>query len=51
MTIFEKLKLVKEMVTQLVFNWFLHNLLQRTFKLIETDLGKQQAVDADPKAI
>ena len=48
---FEKLKLVKEMVTQLVVNWFLHNLLQRTFKPIKTDLGKQQAVDADPKAI
>ena len=39
------------MVTQLVVNWFLNNLLKRTFKLIETDLGKQETVDVDPKAI
>ena len=51
MITFERLELVKQMVTQLVVNWFLHKLLKKTFKLIETDLGKQQAVDADPKAI
>ena len=46
MIIFEKLQQVKEMITQLVVCWTI--IISKT---IAIDLSKQQALDADPKAI
>ena len=43
MVTFEKVRLVKEMISQLVVN--------RYYKMIAVDLSKQQALDVDPKAI
>ena len=37
---------VKEMITQLDYNYF-----KNYYKIIAIDLSKQQALDADPKAI
>ena len=42
MKTFKKLQLVKEMITQL---------FHKTYKMTAIDLSKQQALDADPKAI
>ena len=49
MKILEKLLLVKEMT----YNWLLVRLylLTKSYKIIAVDLSKQQALDADPKAI
>ena len=49
MKILEKLLLVKEMT----HNWLLVRLylLTKSYKIIAVDLSKQQALDADPKAI
>ena len=46
MITFEKLWLIKEMVAWLDFNYF-----NKYYKMIAIDLSKQQALDADPKAI
>ena len=50
MKILEKLLLVKEMIIQsgclLDYPYFLEN-----YKMIAIDLSKQQAIDADPRAI
>ena len=46
MKILEKLLLVKEMITQLVVCYFKNN-----YKMIAIDLSKQQALDANPRAI
>ena len=40
---------VKEMITQLVVCWTM--IISKTYKMIAIDLSKQQALDADPKAI
>ena len=45
----KKLLLVKEMIIQLVFVGLY--LFQNYYKMIAIDLNKQQALDADPKAI
>ena len=49
MKILEKVLLVKEMT----HNWLLVRLylLTKSYKIIAVDLSKQQALDADPKAI
>ena len=46
MIIFAKFQQVKEMITQLVVCWTI--IISKT---IAIDLSKQQALDADPKAI
>ena len=46
MKTFKKLQLVKEMITQLVVCQ-----ITIVYKTIAFDLSKQQALDADPKAI
>ena len=46
MIIFKKLQQVKEMITQLVVYQTI--IISKNYKMI--DLGKQQALDADPKA-
>ena len=50
MIIFQKLLLVKEMIAQL-FVYEIIIMLINTTKMIAIDLNKQQALDADPKAI
>ena len=50
MIIFQKLLLVKEMIAQL-FVYDIIIMLINTTKMIAIDLNKQQALDADPKAI
>ena len=46
MKTFERLQLVKEMITLLDYNYFTNY-----YKVIAIDLSKQQELDADPKAI
>ena len=46
MIIFEKFQQLKEMITQLVVCCF-----KNYYKMIAIDLSKQQALDANPKAI
>ena len=48
--ILEKWLLVKEMIIQLVINWTIH-ISKIVIKMIVADLSKQQAYDADRKAI
>ena len=50
MIIFQKLLLVKEMIAQL-FVYEIIIMLINTTKMIAIDLNKQQALNADPKAI
>ena len=50
MKTFERLQLVREMITQLVF-LLDYNCFKNYFKMIVIDLSKQQALDADPKTI
>ena len=50
MIIFQKLLLVKEMIAQ-QFVYEIIIMLINTTKMIAIDLNKQQALDADPKAI
>ena len=47
MTVLTKLQQVKEMISQLVVCWTI--VISKTIRTI--DLSKQQAIDADPKAI
>ena len=49
MIIFEKFHQVKEIIRQLVV-WD-YNYFQKYYKIIAINLSKQQALDADPKAI
>ena len=50
MITFEKLWLVKEMITQLAVYWAI--IISKKYeKMIAIDLRKQQTFDADPKAI
>ena len=50
MIIFEKLRLVKEMITQeMIICWTM--IISKTNKMMAIDLSKQQGLDADPKAI
>ena len=49
MITFEKLQLVKEMITQLVVCWI--TITSKSIKMIAIDSIKQQALDADPKEI
>ena len=49
MKAFRKLQLVKEMISQLVLPGY--NYFKKHYKMIAIDLSKQQALDADPKAI
>ena len=49
MKAFKKLQLVKEMISQLVLLGY--NYFKKHYKMIAIDLSKQQALDADPKAI
>ena len=49
MKAFRKLQLVKEMISQLVLLGY--NYFKKHYKMIAIDLSKQQALDADPKAI
>ena len=50
MIIFEKLQQFKEMITQLVVCWTI--IIEKNYyKIIAIDLSKQQAHDADPKAM
>ena len=50
MITFEKLWLVKEMITQLAVYWAI--IISKKYeKMIAIDLRKQQTLDADPKAI
>ena len=52
MITFEKLQLVKEMIAQLaVFILLADSYFKEHYKLIATDLSKQQKLDADSKAI
>ena len=50
MILFEKSQQVKQIITQLVvcpdYNYF-----KKLYKIIATDLSKQQELDADPRAI
>ena len=39
------------MITQLIVCWTIANYFKKYYKMIATDLSKQQALDADPKAI
>ena len=50
MITFEKYQLVKEMITQLDFLLY-DNYFNNYYKMVATDLSKQQALDSDPKAI
>ena len=50
MIVSEKFQQVKEMIIQLVACWTV-SILETYYKMIEIDLSKQQALDADPKAI
>ena len=50
MKTFKRLQLVKEMITQLAV-WFYCSYFIRHYKMTAIDLSKQQALDADPKAI
>ena len=47
MIIFEKLQQVKEMIVKLVACWT----IIKCYKMIAKTFSKQQALDADPKAI
>ena len=52
MITFEKLQLVKEMIAQVaVFILLADIYFKEHYKLIATDLSKQQKLDANPKAI
>ena len=51
MITFERLQLVKEMIAQLVVYQIIYNYFNNCYKRIARDLSKQQALDADPKAI
>ena len=46
MITFENFRQVKEMITGLDYNYF-----NKYYKLIAIDLSKQQALNADPKAV
>ena len=48
--ILEKLKLVKELMTQLVA-YYMVLYSKENYKMIAIDLSKQQALDFDPRAI
>ena len=49
MIIFEKLQLVKEMITQeMIICWTI--IISKTIKMMAIYLSKQQGLDADPKA-
>ena len=50
MITFKKLRLVNEMITHLVVCQIIA-IIKISFKIIEIDLSKQQALDNDPKAI
>ena len=50
MIILDKLLQVKVMIIQLVVCYIIH-ILKKTYKMIAVDLSKQQALDADPRAI
>ena len=45
------MQLVKEMITLLVVCLLDYNYFKKYYKVIAIDLSKQQALDADPKAI
>ena len=49
MITFEKLQLVKEMITNMITNQ-LFVYFKNYYKMIAIDLSKQEALDADPKA-
>ena len=50
MTTFEKLQLLKDMITQqVVYQTIL--ISKKYYKMTVKDLSRQQALDADPKAI
>ena len=49
MIVFEKLQQVKEMITQLVVWWTI--IISKTYNMMAINLSKQQALDADPKAV
>ena len=50
MITFEKLQLVKEVIIQL-FSLLDYSYFKKYYKMIAIDLSKQQALDADPKAM
>ena len=49
MITFERLQLAKKIITQLVVYYIIS--ISKNYKLIAIDLSKQQALDANPKAI
>ena len=51
MTTFEKLQLVKEMITLMMMKLARLQLFQKHYKMIAIDLSKEEALDGDSKAI
>ena len=51
MKTFEKLQLIKEMTTQLDYSLLDYSYFKKHYKMLAIGLSKQQALDADPKAI
>ena len=51
MKTFEKLQLTKEMITQLDYSLLGYSYFKKHYKMLAIGLSKQQALDADPKAI